>query len=237
MTSFFSKQRLVAIASIALSLSLVGGCRSAGYRSESSSGESGYGTAPFYQSYPKPIAPYSEDINQPPSSQPNSSGVAPVPGYSDPEVPPAPSAQRSKRGFTPSNLKNTFNRTSSDVQEMASKTGERLSAFGRNLVNRKIQRDQYDAASDDSIQPPDLSPNAQPITEISGQEASQDSSAVNYPKAYRSRTRSSTLNRSQPLRGMNQENNDDVPKLTPPVTTNSSNSTTETPPRLLSPQN
>lgn len=232
MTRFFTKQRLATMASIALSLSFVAGCRSASYQSDSSAGERRYGSLPFYQPYPKPPEPYNDELKEPPESQP----ILPVPGFSDPEVPPAPSAQRSKKGLTPSNFKfPSLNRQANEVHQMTARTGERLSAL-KNRISRSTSREE----SNEVVAPtqlPELKTTPDAITDIAAsQEAGDDSPTIAYPRASRNRPRSSMMNRRLPTRVPETDNEDDsdVPKLTPPITTNP-NVTPANPPRLLPP--
>ena len=131
MNNLLDYQRINAF--LASSLILVTGCRSASVNSSSSANPipSGNGSSQMYR-------PYSEDTYQPQAPQPMPPAVLPTPGYTDPatpDVPPPPSAQKSRWNFVPSNLKfPSLNRLPQKVDQTAANTD------GQDPSTKKIKK-------------------------------------------------------------------------------------------------
>lgn len=98
---------------LASGLMLVTGCKSASVSSGSSYNPSLGSPSQIYK-------PSNDDIYQPQSPTPvPPPAVLPMPGYSEPEVPPAPSTQKSRWNLVPSNFKTPFSRPSRSVDQTA----------------------------------------------------------------------------------------------------------------------
>ena len=113
-------------AAVLSSLLLAAGCRSASVNPAPTSS----GLTPFFRSFDRPPRPPVEDTRSYPSPTPGSMAPAilPAPGYSEPsepleqEVPPPPSAKKSKWNFLPSGLKLSSNSlTNKHVHQTAAK--------------------------------------------------------------------------------------------------------------------
>ena len=121
MVTLFNAQRLCAVAVVTL---LLCGCRSASVTSSSGVGRvpAGIGGNSYARPYGKAGQPYDEEYRsfQSPSPLPDPTGIAPVPGYSEPEdtpVPPTPSAKKSRWNLVPPGLKPSLSRSQGDVHQ------------------------------------------------------------------------------------------------------------------------
>lgn len=123
MARYTALQQIGATA-VATGLFLISGCRSASV----SSGPGYYPgswSVPFYRSFER-STPTPDNSLTPTPVPDNSPDILPVPGYSEPEVPPSPSAQKSQRkGFLNSSFKLPgFGRQPADVHQTAAKTDD-----------------------------------------------------------------------------------------------------------------
>ncbi len=115
--------RFKAVATVVTSLMIASGCRSAAVNSGSTNnGSAGsVGSPPFYRSFERSPRPYDDSYDSPGSSNPPS--ILPVPGASESEVPPPPSAQRSKWDLIRSGFKMpSMSRQTNQVNQTAAKT-------------------------------------------------------------------------------------------------------------------
>ena len=98
---------------------LVTGCHSASVNPAPASG----GTPPFFRSYDRTPRSYddSNDSYQSPSPEPMPPAILPAPGYSEPNVPPSPSAKKSRWNPVPSGFKFQSKRQNSDVHQTGAK--------------------------------------------------------------------------------------------------------------------
>ena len=126
--SIFNAHRTIGtVASLAASVLILGGCRGTAVKSGSSisSGTTGSGKAPFYRSYDSDN--YESPANHPAAPFPgNADQIAPLPPMdssdSQPEIPPAPSAQRSRWNKLQGGMKlPAMTRNSRDVSQTAAK--------------------------------------------------------------------------------------------------------------------
>ena len=109
------------------SLILVSGCRSASVNSSSGNNSvpGATGSPSFFRSYPFSGHSIDDDENQVPTPQSVPPTPLPDPGYTEPEIPPAPTAQKSKWNFKSSHFKlPTIGRQSADVKQMGAKNDE-----------------------------------------------------------------------------------------------------------------
>lgn len=113
MTSFSISQRLGAVLSVATSLLLASGCRSASVNSTASPADGLGGPQPFYRSYERAPRPYDENY-QPPSPPPE---ILPVPGYSEPSLPPSPTTQKYRRSWLPAASKPSNDQPNTDANQ------------------------------------------------------------------------------------------------------------------------
>jgi len=115
MTSFSDTQRFRAILTVATGVLLATGCRSASVNAPSGP-DPAYAPAspqPFYRSYERAPRPYDENY-QPPSPPPD---ILPVPGYSEPSVPPSPSTQKQRRSWFPAASRPSNDPPNADVNQ------------------------------------------------------------------------------------------------------------------------
>jgi len=181
MTTFTTPQRFLATAAITLSLALTSGCRSAGNASNSDTSTYSYGSTPFYTPFPKPAKPYSEEMNQLPSQQPAPRSIQPVPGYNEPEVPPPPSAQRSRWNLTPSNFKlPALNRQKGDVNQTSARSDDNRhsASFKKPRTNKPTLRSEAASTTEEVVRPRLSGPHAFKSNSDDAQEAPSLSSPI-----------------------------------------------------------
>lgn len=127
MARFTTLQQIGATA-FASGLLLISGCRTASI----SSGPGYYPgswSLPFYRSFERSTPPADTSLTPTPTPD-NSPEILPVPGYSEPEVPPSPSAHKSQRkGFLNSSFRfPSFGRQANDVHQTAGNTDDHSTA-------------------------------------------------------------------------------------------------------------
>ena len=115
---------------IITSLLLISGCRSASVKSPSLKS----GSLPYFRSYEQPEPKFDNSYQPAPdmSTPPTPPGILPMPGFSEPanpesEVPPPPTAQKSRWKLIPSAFKRlSVSTTQADVHQTTSKSDDRL---------------------------------------------------------------------------------------------------------------
>ena len=257
------------MASVVTSLILVSGCRSASV--DNSHGNvlapGVLGSPPAYKSYPQPGEPYDGGMNQFPSPQPVPPAAIPTPGYSDPEVPPPPSAQKSRWNFRNSSFKlPSLNRQTSEVRQMGAKSDEHglVTIFRKNKKSASpTLRDTEDVAVDEVVRPRSSTTNNDPVAAVPKLSESEELNAPVYAASNAGKSESNlsstASSNSAPIRTrygvVNQwpsarnstrvpENTNssggtsyDIPRLAPPITTNEVPAASNEIPRLLPPSN
>lgn len=134
------------------SLMLVTGCRTASVNPASSSG----GTPPFFRSFDR--APRSNDYDdgayQSPSPEPMPPAILPAPGYSEPDVPPPPSAKKSRWNLAPSVFKfQSKTRQNSEVHQTGAKVNREFSSIlGKERSIAPLLHDQSGDLVEETVQ-------------------------------------------------------------------------------------
>jgi len=127
MVRYTNLQRIGATA-FASGLLLISGCRSASI-SSGSGFNPGSWSMPFYRSFERSTPPIDDSLTPTPMPE-NAPEILPVPGYSEPEVPPSPSVQKSQRkSFLNSSFKfPSFGRQANDVHQTGAKADDHSTA-------------------------------------------------------------------------------------------------------------
>ena len=242
MTSFFKQQQIGPMASVVTSLMLVSGCKNASVNNGPSLVPGGVGTPSIYRSYPQPARPYSEDMNQLPSTQPAPPATLPVPGYSEPEVPPAPSAQRSRWNFLPPNFKMpSLGRQSSDVHQTAAKSDEHGigAIFKKNKSGSPTLRDDVEVGE---VIEEVVHSRSSATSNLESSVENQTSETPIYSAEGANSNLKLTPTIASPIKSVRKStlkgsdaSNFDVPQLAPPVTPGETVNSTDEVPRLLTP--
>lgn len=161
MFMFNAHRRIGVVASLATSVLILGGCRSTSVQPSPSinSGATSSGKAPFYRSYDSDN--YESPANQPAAPFPGySDQIAPLPPLETPatelgpndEIPPAPSAQRSRWNRLNGGMKlSSTARNNRDVSQTAAKSDRRNSS--QNKVQTTVTPRKERVVTEEVVQP------------------------------------------------------------------------------------
>ncbi len=135
-------------------LLLSSGCRSASVNSNSGSSglSSPISAPPFYRSFQQTYPSYdgNNGNHQTPLPQPEPPSVLPVPGYSEPELPPSPSAKKSRWNLVPSGFKFPSSaRQNSDVRQSGTQSKRE---YPTKLSTIKSRPDEANDSRDDVVE-------------------------------------------------------------------------------------
>ena len=151
-TSLLSQR--VGTTAVLTGLLLSSGCRSASVNTNSGSSgvSSPISALPFYRSFQQ--TPPSYDGNngnhQSPLPQPEPPSVLPAPGYSEPELPPSPSAKKSRWNLVPSGFKfPSGTRPNSDVRQSGTRSDR---GYPTKLSTIKSHSDGANDSRDDVVE-------------------------------------------------------------------------------------